>query len=113
MVIVGKADEAESETLSPKQKLVGPPGMMMDSRYPLVAPSIAMGDELAEHPLASVMVTEYNPPRFTDIDEVVAPVLHKYCCACGAFNCKGLLLQIIKGPEAPMIGVGGGCAMMT
>ena len=63
---------AASTTCPPAQKLVGPSGVIVASGSAFTITSVGAA-EVAAHPFASTMVTEYEPVLVTVIDGVVAP----------------------------------------
>ncbi len=68
------ADEVNA-TEPPWQNVVGPEGVIFTIGNGLTV-TVVSADE-AEHPLTSVIVTEYEPDVLTVIDWVVSPVLHR------------------------------------
>lgn len=63
-------------TLPPWQNVVGPPAEITGVAGKGLTVTIVPADDTV-HPFAFVMITEYVPEEFTDIDCNVDPVLHK------------------------------------
>lgn len=64
--------------------------------------------DVAEHPLPSVTVTEYEPDELTVIDCVVAPLLHNHDVPADAVSITEPPAQNVVGPPAVIVAVGNG-----
>jgi hypothetical protein len=71
------------------------------------------GIEEAEHPLASVWVTEKTPVATTAMDGVVAPVLQVLPVGLEEVRITVSPKQIVVGPLGKMVGVAGGAFTNT
>jgi len=97
---------AVNTTLSPAQKVVGPPAEIVGVGRGLTVTPVVV--DAAEQPFPSVTVTEYEPVAVTVIDCVVSPP--------GDHTLPVTLLEVkttlspeqkIVGPPAVIVGVGG------
>ena len=71
------------------------------------------GADDAEHPLAFVTVTAYEPDAVTVIDCVVAPFDQRYEAEAGAVSVTLAPAQNVVGPDAVMTGVAGAGLTVT
>ena len=101
-----------STTESPTQNARGPPALIVgvDGRGFTVT---VVDAEPTVHPLAFATVTEYDPDVFTEIDCVVAPVLHKYELAALDVSVTEPPVQNVVGPLALIVGVVGAGLTVT
>lgn len=97
---------AVSVTLPPWQNVVGPEAVIVGAGGVGLTLTETGADD-AEHPLALVTVTSYEPEAVTVIDCVVAPFDHRYEADGGAVSVTLPPAQNEVRPDAVITGVGG------